>query len=473
LKIFLLQVMSGKVAILEMPSDVTVAILSNCVDMKGLAKLDTALCSSVGRPHFLALIRHQSFVADTMYTGSMMTAEKYFEHFTWMVERRMRVRNWTLSENVAKFCSPLFIKCIAGPHVRSIHFLLTTEEVTGACFALAAVPAELQILKIEDCRGWAGSKLSVTAQKSLQKPVLAYSDGTRWTSYAQYPNLRKLYVIDLRGKAVKQTLSTLFNAAPNLIDLRLWAYTQCPINDESLRLLSNHASGLENLELRILPQEFSSTAVVSLAERCGNLITLNLTCGNGVNDAAVEAFALHCSRLEGLQMTGTLNLPPLAAVAMRCGSRLRYLCLDMYHFATDTLVVMAEHCRHLEELQLHYCRLRARGALIQMISSLPNLRELMILQSRVLTDVVLIAIATHQSALQHLGLIGCSGGYTEAGAHALVTSLTQLQRFCIYGSDGSVFTSVLFNSWHEASPSYRYALTIRRQRGTLNGCAGS
>jgi hypothetical protein len=64
--------------------------------------------------------------------------------------------------------------------------------------------------------------------------------------------------------------------------------------------------------------DFKPMAVVSLAERCINLKTLALLCGDKVNDAVVEAFALSCTRLEGLQLWGKVWFRPLVC----CGHAL-------------------------------------------------------------------------------------------------------------------------------------------------------
>jgi hypothetical protein len=76
-------------------------------------------------------------------------------------------------------------------------------------------------------------------------------------------------------------------------------------------------------------QNFKPMSVVSLAERCINLKTLALLCGDKVNHAVVEAFALNCSRLEGLQLWGTFGSASLSAVATHCRFRSRFLTQHM------------------------------------------------------------------------------------------------------------------------------------------------
>jgi hypothetical protein len=142
-------------------------------------------------------------------------------------------------------------------------------------------------------------------------------------------------------------------------------------------------------------------------------------------------------------------------VAAQCGSRLRYLALDMTDCQPTGLLAIAKHCRALEELHLRNCGGRVAYALVTLISSLPLLRELILVDYNRITDDVLVSIATHLPNLTTLGLSSYKAGYTEVGAQALVTSLTQLQRFSIRPYDISVFTPALRKRWQEASPGLK------------------
>jgi hypothetical protein len=309
---------------------------------------------------------------------------------------------------------------------------------------------------MEDCQHWETvGTLNPIAQQSLQELVLGYCDG-RWESDARFPNLQKLHLRYLTGVEIPPSVTSLLKATPNLTDFRLSSFYESPIDATSLQTLSNHAAGLEVLELTIQQQGFTPAAVTSPAQRCHNLSTLALVCGDGVNHAAVEAFARHCRQLEGLWLSGTLfavSLSSLPVVALHCGSRLRFLALRTYCDPAGVKSV-TEHCRLLDELQLYECRCFVEDSLLRLVSSLPRLRELLLVDSCV-TDQVLIAIAAHQSKLQHLGLHECSGGYSATGAQALIASLTQLQRFCIRSSDISVFTPALRQRWQGLHPGLK------------------
>jgi hypothetical protein len=441
--------------VFTLPVDVLAAILSSWIDIQALTWLDSALCASKSRKQFKQLVGDELFVAATMCTCSTMTREMYVKHLEWLTNRKIKVRNWIVNWDVTETCPPHLMRCTAGPHVRTLHLRgLSQSGMTKVFDTLVITCCGLQILKIDCCQQWEiVSTLSASAQLTLQELTIACCNGYRWESKAQFPNLWKLHVKHVIGVEVVQSLTSLLIAAPNLTDLRRWSSTQCPINDKSLQVLSNHAAKLETLELDIQHQDFTPAIMTALGQRCHNLKTLALTCGDGIDDAAVEAFALHCSRLEGLQLRGEFAAASFFAVATHCGSRLRYLTLDTAQCEPAVLTSLAGNCRLLEELKLCNCGSLASDSLVGLVSSLPRLRELVLENTFYsVTDEVLIAIATHLPKLDTLGLYCCGNGYTEIGALALVTSLTQLRRFCIDTSDIVVFTSTLRKRWQEVSP---------------------
>jgi hypothetical protein len=438
--------------VFELPGDVIMVILSSWIDMKTLAKSDSALCTSELRTRFLGLIGNESFVADTMCTDPCV------QQLQWLTQRRIKVRNWIVNRDAADPRFPDALKFTAGPHVCSLQ--LQNQSPLGLAkvfLTLAAACSSLQMLKMENCRCGEATMIGSSAQQSLQQLIILNCEGCCWASYAPLPCLQKLHVKLLCETDAIPSITSLLSAAPNLTDLRLSSFFESPIDDVSLLLLSNHAAKLRILELDIPRQEFTTAAVVSLAERCRNLEYLSLLCGEGVNDVAVEAFVLHCTRLEGLRLTGFLNSATLSAVARHGCSGMRYLSLESVQRDPSSINLIAVHCHLLEELQLHYCRFDTGDPFVRLVSLLPCLRELLLVECCVVTDDVLIAIATHLPKLDTLGLYCCGNEYTETGALALITALTKLRRFCIDTCDTAVFTPALRKRWQEASPGLQFS----------------
>lgn len=87
-------------------------------------------------------------------------------------------------------------------------------------------------------------------------------------------------------------------------------------------------------------------------------------------------------------------------------------------------------------------------SLVQLVSSLPRLQELVLQECQRITDKVLCAIAEHHPQLTALSLC-LSKGFRQIGAHALVKRLHALRRFA---SDGIVFNDLVIAMWKERLP---------------------
>jgi hypothetical protein len=334
---------SNGLAIFELPGDISAAILSSWIDLQTLEKLDQTLrCASEASLRFLALIESSSFVADTVYVESSLFRNDVLLHLEWLIKRQVRVRNWIVDGKLEESCLPLLKKCIAGPHVQTLHVCSLAAKQVHVISAFAAACSGLRKLNTEDCGHRQILKsLSASARQSLCELIVA---GRGWESgggessgqLPEFPNLRKLYIRWLCGMNAPQSVTDLLTIAPNVTDLRLRCSSLCPMNDECLNVLISRAAALEILELDIERQEFTSAAVISLAERCSNLTTLALTCSDAVNDAAVDEFAHNCLQLEGLLLWGMFTAASLLAVSAHCGTRLRYLSLGMQNCRTVT-----------------------------------------------------------------------------------------------------------------------------------------
>jgi hypothetical protein len=201
--------------VFELPGDVIMVILSSWIDMKTLAKSDSALCTSELRTRFLELIGNESFVADTMCTDPCV------QQLQWLTQRRIKVRNWIVNRDAADPCFPDSLKFTAGPHVCSLQLRNQSPPGLAKVFlTLAAACSSLQMLKMENCRCGEATMLGSSAQQSLQQLIILNCEGCCWASYAPLPCLEKLHVKLLCETVVIPSITSLLTAAPNLTDRR-------------------------------------------------------------------------------------------------------------------------------------------------------------------------------------------------------------------------------------------------------------
>lgn len=197
--------------------------------------------------------------------------------------------------------------------------------------------------------------------------------------------------------------------------------------------------------------------LASLLKGCKNLRRLELV-DERLDDAATEALGANCPLLEGLLLLSNnarnFTTAGIARVAVRYGKTLRYLSLGfMNQLGEPALRAIAQFCRHLEQLELRWCHDLSTDGLVRLMSSLPQLRELVLEGCTPVKDAVLTAIATHAPHLTLLHLAG-SDGYTRTGAQAVVRSLRDLRCFVVYEEDRA-FTTKLLVRWLNSLPGLR------------------
>jgi hypothetical protein len=138
--------------------------------------------------------------------------------------------------------------------------------------------------------------------------------------------------------------------------------------------------------------------VVDFVERTGGSHVRTLCLRNlkeetaGILMAVFTALQLHAISKLGLNM-----------VANHCGAMLQHLSLINLQFSGNSeLNAVSACCIHLTELVLRGCGGNTAQALVLLVSSLPQLKELVLEYSNVGTDAVLRAIAKHLPELAYL-----------------------------------------------------------------------
>lgn len=265
------------------------------------------------------------------------------------------------------------------------------------------------------------------------------------------PHLKRLCLMSNLHAGV---VGSLLSAAPNLTEVSLWYGS---VNDACLNTLSKQARLLECLDLMEC-DAITVTGVATLAQACSNLHFLRLGASSEeATDSQQQAFAMCFRTLDGLQLSGSYSADrvliqdSVGSIANQFNASLRYLSLHYLEFSDDDgLRAVAKHCIALQELEILECTGMSADSLVCLVSSLSCLRELVLSECLVVTDAVLVAIATHLPALLLLGLYW-SEGYTAAGAEALMQSLHRLQQFNTHNHH-PLFTPALLSEWRKGCP---------------------
>jgi hypothetical protein len=313
---------------------------------------------------------------------------------------------------------------------------------------------------------WSNSALEVIfrdllrVENRLSELVLDDCEDPAEDSICNEANLPSLRALRVYGSACSWDWGTVFAGrflqfAPRLRDVRLYGLE---VSEDGLEVLLSLAENLLVLVLMECGYE-CCMSVDEIATDCKNLKILVLG-GNSadINVASVTEFAVKCTQLESVHITGRVDGGPnnpldvgIYHMATNRGAALKHLSLTKCDFGDNLgLRAVAKHCPSIEELQLCHCSAVDGGCLAEVVSSLQHLRELVLEKCNAVTDAVLKAIAEHAANLTSLCLCATTG-YTTEGAVALVHSVKALRRFGIE-IDHSVFTAALLDAWRARAP---------------------
>jgi hypothetical protein len=428
--------------LLRIPRSALSELFRDWVGFRDLCRLDSAVCCGSERSQLLNFFRSSALVVSiTDLSGG--SSEGTSSLIEWLIRRGIKGREWVLDGDSEPRLIGELAANTGGPHVRSLHLSNAKEETAGILSTVFAKCKKIVNVRIENSEHWTGlSAVRGEAELSLQE-LSVVNCGTGSALHfkrSNFANLERLYLV---GGYTANTVLNLLAAAPNLKDLRL---RHTPVNNTVFELLVTRSQSLHTLML-LGCGELTIEAVSSLVPGCVSLKTLVVSSCHKLT--SIASFA-HCKLLERLQVDVT-NTQGLSEIARSCGATLLQLSLVNLKFSGDEdLLVVAEHCKRLTELELCRCRGVTAVALVQLVSSLSALKELILDECDAVTDTVLIAIAEHLPQLEFLGLFK-SSGYTENGALALIKLLRSLRKLAI-DSQHVIFSHIVMSLWQERMP---------------------
>jgi hypothetical protein len=441
--------------LLRVPRSVLYSILRDGIDVMSLGRLDSAMCSHAERPQFLNFMRSNamSLQSTALTVGSAEIAVRFL---WWIISREMKTNRWYFLHDFSPYMVTELTQRTGGQHVRTLAFVNVNEETAGIFCAVFAVCQNISNIHWKDTKHWTGlGLLQGDGEQALQELVVI-GCGTQGVLRLEHSNFANLCKLHLWGGYTAATVNSLLQVSPNLVELRI---KQARLDDTGLGILATGAGHLKTVMLRRCSAVTNAGAVL-LARYCGALKTLSVLSCVQLTSSAVKAFATLCTALVRLKLCRT-HQSELPTFARRCGATLTYLRLQ--YPARDGLLAIAENCFNLQELELWSCKNVATYCLVEVVSTLFFLRELVISHCSTVTDEVLAGIATHLPELEGLNLYK-SSGYTVEGAIVLIRSLNFLVWLAVEAKN-SIFTRVVLYMWTDKLPGLR---VFDENRGTSN-----
>ncbi|KAL1917721.1 uncharacterized protein VTP21DRAFT_3555 [Calcarisporiella thermophila] len=185
-------------------------------------------------------------------------------------------------------------------------------------------------------------------------------------------------------------------------------------------LLVLDVSGLNNI---------NNYTLFTIAASCPRLERLNLAWCRGISSRGVEAVLRGCSRLRWLRLDGCITITDEMMLENFCAPpELRFISLASTHVQDRGIEALAKQCPKLVHLNLSGCRITDH-ALRQLALHCPNLERLELAECRALTDEGFTFLALRCPNIHSLDLENCIE-ITDRTLQAFA-GLRRLSRLCL------------------------------------------
>ena len=239
------------------------------------------------------------------------------------------------------------------------------------------------------------------------------------------------------------------------------------ITNEVLKSIATLCPKLKTLLIGQSCGNITDAGVITLAQGCRQLTSLNLSHCHKLTDAGVIALAQGCRQLSALNLYACDRITDAGVIALAQGCR-QLSSLNLYYCGqiTDaTLRALAVGCPQLSSLDLKYCYQITDVAVIALAQGCPQLSSLNLSWCKQITDASVIALAQECAQLSSLNLKWCDK-ITKAGVIALARGCPRLS------SQNLTLSQNFEEEWRRDFERARVFFANNRASKNLNGGSG-
>ena len=407
--------------VLNLPTELLSSVLSDWLDVKCIARLDSSLCCRAGRAHFLSILPTCVLSTTPRQLKKNENFSSSFPQHKWIVEKKIRVNE-------------VMIGLHDGKHLVDEHLPVYTE-----LFKLSAdTLQDLHLFSLED---------------NIMKCILC---GCK--------QLRSLHI----GDCVADTLLFIIRDSPHLTLLRIVnTYPHyIPWSDEALRenLLNNHIA-----KLSITGNVFCNEMLMDMTRLMPHLQSLQLegVCEEEVEnvfDSTYVEICKNCSNLKHISFHNFTMMDSTFTEIVTTLTDLQSVHLPSLSEMTDESIeaLMRHHAHSLQNLCLEECDDITLDITKQLLGACTNLRTLHLvdyhrsdvtdlLQCATFADLVELHVASDTCTSDFLGGSGvlrqCKNlqilglTFTRVDANvaedlvAIYARFQSLRKLVLYGTD--------------------------------------
>jgi hypothetical protein len=440
--------------LLNLPSCTIVHIVTSWLQVRDVAKLDSACCNHVQRPQFLKTLRAPEVVVDeTGYTVTSMW--RYTSWLKWRALRAVKSAAITFADLTTVPLGLLadFVASVGGSNVATVVFKgRFCDNVHSVLCMMSITCKSVRHFCSLECGALRGIDVLLRrCSASLQSIAICGSSLSLMTSKdMELPHVKMLKVVgDCRSDAVLQLLTCCGQLEQVILQ-------HVELSEACTAALEARVAGLTRLDLEDT-KGATGAMLARLGSHCHSLRRVSLTVPESTT-GVVEVFA--ATHLHTVSLTGYVTVEAFRALAIHCGDRLRRICIDSTHglqHPEEGFRVLAEHCTALEALCCYdYNNLEMdTKEFLQLIEAQKGLLSIDLV-GLIISDYVLDTLATSCPLLKEILLSGAEG-YTGDGLMYLIDGCPDLQRVHVFEED-TIISYTVRQLWARINPKVKFIL---------------
>jgi hypothetical protein len=451
--------------LLDLPSNLTVSILSTWIEVHDLAKLDSAFCNYISRPVLLTTLQSPELVLRE--TGSTDGYENLSGWMKWHTLRSVKAEINKLAGGTDEAALDIvggFIGTVGGSKLSTAVFCDMSKTDSPICHMMLVNCRTLKNLCAEECEELNGLESLIQSCSSSLNSLTVENTAIDIFNFnnLKLPSMRMLKLVDsCNSEDVRKLLQCCNQLSEVVIS------NDADVTDSCLDALEAHAESLTRLELRSsFAAGVSNAALTRLGVHCVNLRKLFLTVFED-SDRVVEAFVKAAGRLDTLGVNAHITDQLLTLVATHCGPRLRHLYVDGSGalYSEVGLAALTKHCTLLQSLRYLTGTLEAGAerctGYVNLISAQTGLLSIDF-TNLAIADSLLEALADRCPQLQEI-VLSSAVLYTAAGLLRLINGCKKLRRVQLTEDDSDIPELVRL-LWAQITPAVKFDYSAEPQR---------
>lgn len=407
--------------ILELPAVLACRLVTTWLDVKSICCLDSAYCGHSIRNSFLDLLKCDALVLPKLPTSQVKSLGNFY---VWASSRCVKIEQvWINPKCGSAAIMNRYLRCTGHQIVSCGLMGIRSEQLLLYSGIIALHCRNVRSLRIAQCTLDDAVSDLLCACANLVELYIVTCDGVDRNCFVGV-SLPQLKALSLKNcQCDDECVEAALRISPNVERIEI---TWSPyVTEATLRTITRRCPKLTTLGACGTFMEV--TEPTNLSALCRHLQRIDLSWSGFVTDDSVAALMNHCRCLRTLWLSDISALTDASVEAIRENPHVKLRSVNLSNCCNLTASALVSLVQSNQPTHSYYFGREVDNAALarDLISNLPISITKLVFKGDVMTDELLVAIASHCPSLQCLKIAKCQG-YTIAGLTTLVQSCSSL-----------------------------------------------